>query len=67
MDGQPEGRECGMQSSQSIGAKLDEVLVKVRELSFNAAKEVEKRISNVYTRSHFSFELGCRYENQFKQ
>jgi hypothetical protein len=47
MDGQPEGRECGMQSSQSIGAKLDEVLVKVRELSFNAAKEVEKRISNV--------------------
>jgi hypothetical protein len=32
MDGQPEGRECGMQSSQSIGAKLDEVLVKVREL-----------------------------------
>jgi hypothetical protein len=32
MDGQPEGQECGMQSSQSIGAKLDEVLVKVREL-----------------------------------
>jgi len=31
MDGQPEGRECG-QSSQSIGAKLDEVFVKVRDL-----------------------------------
>jgi hypothetical protein len=33
--------------SKVRAAKLDEVLVKVRELSINAAKEVEKRMSNV--------------------
>src|SRR5439155_2290887 len=39
-------------ANESIGAKLDEVLVRVRELSFNGAKKVEKRMSKVKTRPH---------------